>query len=147
MGTGASVLRQEGLVVNSKKVRRLMREHDLQPRRRRRFVATTDSGHDLPVFPNLASNIVPDSPNQLWNGDITYVAVASGFVYVALILDAWSATPSLVPSTRDWPWRHSRLPSRRAGRRADASATRTADRSMPRRATAGCSPGMGWWGR
>ena len=50
-----AALRQDGLVVNSKKVRRLMREHDLQPRRRRRFVATTDSGHDLPVFPNLAS--------------------------------------------------------------------------------------------
>ena len=85
-----AALRQDGLAVNSKKVRRLMRDHDLQPRRRRRFVATTDSGHDLPVFPNLASNIVPDGPNQLWNGDITYVAVASGFVYVALILDAWS---------------------------------------------------------
>ena len=85
-----AALRQNGLVVNSKKVRRLMREHDLHPRRRRRFVATTDSGHDRPVFPNLASNLVPDGPNQLWNGDITYVAVASGFVYVALILDAWS---------------------------------------------------------
>ena len=85
-----AALRQEGMVVNSKKVRRLMREHGLQPQRRRRFVATTDSGHDLPVFPNLASAIVPDGPNQLWNGDITYVAVASGFVYVALILDAWS---------------------------------------------------------
>ena len=67
-----------------------MREHDLQPRRRRRFVATTDSAHDLPVFPNLAREVVPDGPNQLWNGDITYVAVAAGFVYVALILDAWS---------------------------------------------------------
>ena len=85
-----AALRQNGLVVNSKKVRRLMREHDLQPRRRRRFVASTDSGHDRPVFPNLASNLVPDGPNQLWNGDITYVAVASRFVYVALILDAWS---------------------------------------------------------
>ena len=41
-----AALRQDGLVVNSKKVRRLMSEHDLQPRRRRRFVATTDSGHD-----------------------------------------------------------------------------------------------------
>ena len=73
-----ATLRQEGLVVNSKKVRRLMREHDLPPRRRRRFVATTDSGHDLPVFPNLARDIVPDGPNQVWNRDITYVAVASG---------------------------------------------------------------------
>ena len=85
-----ATLRQEGLVVNSKKVRRLMRDHDLQPRRRRRFVATTDSDHDLPVFLNLVRAVVPDGPNQLWNGDISYVAVASGFVYVALILDAWS---------------------------------------------------------
>ena len=63
-----------------------MHEHDLQPRRRRRFVATTDIGHDLPVFPDLARDVVPDGPNEVWNGDITYVAVASRFVYVALIL-------------------------------------------------------------
>ena len=85
-----AALRQDGMVVNSKKVRRLMREHDLQPQPRRRFVATTDGNHELPVFPNLASNIVPDGPNQLWNGDITYVAVASRFVYVAPIVDALS---------------------------------------------------------
>ena len=60
-----AALRQQGVVVNAKKVRRLMREHDLQPRRRRRFVATTDSAHDLPVFPNLAPEVVPDGPNQL----------------------------------------------------------------------------------
>jgi len=47
-------LRHRGLVVNSKKVRRLMREHDLQPKRRKRFVATTDSDHDYPIFPDLA---------------------------------------------------------------------------------------------
>ena len=85
-----AALRQHGVVGDSKRVRRLMREHELQPRRRRRFVATTDSGHDLPVFPNLARHTVPDGPNQVWNGDVTYAAVAAGFVYVALILDAWS---------------------------------------------------------
>ena len=85
-----AALRQHGVVVNSKRVRLLMREHDLQPGRRRRFVATTDSGHNLPVFPNLAREVVPDGPNQVWNGAITYVAVASGFVHVALIPDAWS---------------------------------------------------------
>ena len=85
-----AALRQQGCIVNSKKVRRLMREQDLQPRRRRRLVATTDSAHGFPVFANLAREVVPDGPNQLWNGDITYVAVASGFVYVALLLDAWS---------------------------------------------------------
>lgn len=85
-----AALRHQGVVVNGKEVRRLMREHDLQPRPRRRFVMTTDSAHHLPVFPNLARNVVPDGPNQLWTGDITYVAVTAGFAYVALVLDAWS---------------------------------------------------------
>ena len=65
-----AALRQQGVVVNAKTVRRLMREHGLQPRRRPRFVATTDSAHDLPMFPSLAPEIVPDGPNQLWNADI-----------------------------------------------------------------------------
>jgi putative transposase len=85
-----AALRHRGFVVNHKKVRRLMREHDLQPRRRRRYVATTDGDHDLPIFPNLAKDIVPDAPNQLWVADLTYVAIQAGFVYVAVILDAWS---------------------------------------------------------
>ena len=59
-----AALRQHGMVVNHKKLRRLMREHDLQPRRRRRYVATTDGDHDLPIFPNLAKEIVPDGPDQ-----------------------------------------------------------------------------------
>jgi len=83
-------LRARGLVVNAKKVRRLMREHELSPRRRRRFVATTDSDHDGLIFPNLAKDITVDGPNQLWVADITYVAIAVGFVYLAVILDAWS---------------------------------------------------------
>jgi putative transposase len=85
-----AALRQQGVVANHKKIRRLMREHDLQPKRRRRFVATTDSDHDGPIFPNLACEMAPDGPNQLWVADITYVAVTGGFVYVAVILDAWS---------------------------------------------------------
>ncbi len=75
---------------NHKKIRRLTREHDLQPRTRRRFVATTDSAHDEPIFPNRARELTLDGPNQLWVADITYVAIMSGFVYVAVILDAWS---------------------------------------------------------
>ena len=47
-------------------VRRLMRAHELQPRHRKRFVATTDSAHDLPVFPNLAQGLVPDGPKRRW---------------------------------------------------------------------------------
>ena len=57
---------------------------------RRRYVATTDSDHDEPIFPNLAADMAPDGPNQLWVADITYVAIAIGFVYLAAILDAWS---------------------------------------------------------
>jgi putative transposase len=85
-----AALRQQGLVVNAKKIRRLMREHGLQPKVRRRFVATTDSDHDSPIFPNLAKDVAPTGPNQLWVSDITYVALPSRFVYVAIILDAWS---------------------------------------------------------
>jgi putative transposase len=85
-----AALRQQGLVVNHKKIRRLMREHGLQPKVRRRFVPTTDSGHDRPIFPNLAKDMVPTGPNQLWVSDITYVALPTRFIYVAVILDAWS---------------------------------------------------------
>jgi putative transposase len=83
-------LRARGLVVNAKKVRRLMRENGLNPRRRRRFVATTDSDHDGPIFPNLAKDMAIDGPNQLWVADITYIAIAAGFVYLAVLLDSWS---------------------------------------------------------
>src|SRR4051794_32967777 len=83
-------LRHQGHLVNSKRVRRLMREHGLSPKQRRRYVTTTDSDHDEPIFPILAAEMAPDGPNQLWVADITYVAIATGFVYLAAILDAWS---------------------------------------------------------
>ncbi len=85
-----AALRQQGIVANHKKIRRIMREHDLQPRLRRRHVVTTDSGHDGPIFPNLARDFEPRGPDQLWLVDITYVAVRGGFAYVAIVLDAWS---------------------------------------------------------
>lgn len=85
-----AALRHQGIVANHKRIKRLMREHGLQPRRRRRYVATTDSDHDQPIFPDRAKNLVPDGPNQLWVADLTYVAIIGGFAYVAIILDAWS---------------------------------------------------------
>jgi putative transposase len=85
-----AALRHQGVIVNHKKIKRLMREHDLQPKTRRRHVATTDSDHDDPIFPNKAKGMIIDGPNQLWVSDITYVAILSGFVYIAVILDAWS---------------------------------------------------------
>ena len=53
-------------------------------------MATTDSDHDYPIFPDLARDMIVDGPNQLWVADITYIAIATGFVYLAAILDAWS---------------------------------------------------------
>jgi len=85
-----AALRQQGVVVNGKKLRRLMREHTLQPKRRRRFMVTTDSDHGGLIYPDLAKDVVPDRPNQLWVVDLTYVAIPGGFVYLAAILDAWS---------------------------------------------------------
>ena len=83
-------LRHRSMVVNAKKIRRLMREYALNPRQRRRFIATTDSNHNYPIFNDLANKMTPDGPNQLWVADITYVSIATGFVYLAAILDAWS---------------------------------------------------------
>lgn len=83
-------LRHRGQVVNSKKVRRIMRENALNLRRKRRYVLTTDSDHDSPIYPNVARDFEVHGPDQLWVGDITYVAIATGFAYLAVILDTWS---------------------------------------------------------
>ncbi len=83
-------LHNEGLIVNHKKVMRLMKENGLSVRPRRRFVVTTNSSHNGPIFPNLNKTVELRGPNQLWVADITYIAIASGFVYLAAILDAWS---------------------------------------------------------
>lgn len=94
-------LRHRGLVVNAKKVRRLMAKNGLNPKRRR-YVVTTDRNHEGPIFPNIAKGFEVHGPDQLWGeplyairsrtmaSDITYVAIATGFVYLAVILDAWS---------------------------------------------------------
>ena len=62
----------------------------MHPLRRRRFVATTDSGHDEPVFPDRSRDREVDGPNRLWVADLTYIAIRGGFVYLAAIMDAWS---------------------------------------------------------
>jgi putative transposase len=78
--------------VNEKRVGRLMREHDLQSRLRRRFrIVTTDSKHAHPVAPNvLARDFEATAPNQKWLADLTYVPTAEGWLYLALILDLFS---------------------------------------------------------
>jgi putative transposase len=88
--TMARELRKQGRPVNAKKVRRLMQEDNLLANRRRKFVATTDSEHDFRVYPNLAKDLELNDINQLWVADITYVRLAEEFVYLAVVLDAYS---------------------------------------------------------
>src|SRR5918997_1031838 len=83
-------LKAEGERVNHKRVARIMREQDLRVRPKRRFVVTTDSDHHGPIFPDLAKDLAPTGPDQLWVADLTYIRILSGFVYLAVILDAWS---------------------------------------------------------
>jgi putative transposase len=71
-------------------VLRLMREDNLLCVRRRAFVVTTNSRHNLPVYPNLARQITPAAINQLWVADITYIRLRTEFVYLAVVLDAFS---------------------------------------------------------
>jgi putative transposase len=87
----AQRLKAEGLVVNAKRVLRLMRADNLLSLRKRPFVPpTTDSRHKFAVAPNLAARIEPTGPDQLWVADITYVRLAEGFVYLAVVIDAFS---------------------------------------------------------
>lgn len=83
-------LQRRNFAVNHKRVLRLMREDNLLCMRRRSFVATTDSRHGLPVYPNLARNMNPTTVNQLWVADITYIRLREEFVYLAVVLDAYS---------------------------------------------------------
>ena len=83
-------LKRRGLEVNHKRVLRLMREDNLLCLRRKSFVVTTDSQHDLPVYPNLARQITPGAVNQLWVADITYIRLRTEFVYLSVVLDAFS---------------------------------------------------------
>ena len=83
-------LRRRGWTVNHKRVRRLMRQDNLLCLRRRKFVVTTDSDHDRPVYPNLAGEMAVTGLNQLWVADITYIRLETEFVYLAVVLDAYS---------------------------------------------------------
>lgn len=84
-------LHDRGWRVNHKRVCRIMREDNLLCLRRRKFVVvTTNSNHDRPIYPNLAREMAPTGINQLWVADITYIRLEQEFVYLAVILDAFS---------------------------------------------------------
>jgi putative transposase len=83
-------LRRRGWKANPKRVYRLMREDNLLCVRKRKFVVTTDSNHTRKVYPNLARDMILTATDQLWRADITYIRLRDEFVFLAVILDAYS---------------------------------------------------------
>jgi len=83
-------LGNQGWAVNHKRVARLMAEDNLLCLRKHGWVATTDSGHDLRVWQNLAAGMELNRVDQLWVADITYIRLAGEFLYLAVVLDAFS---------------------------------------------------------
>jgi putative transposase len=83
-------LRRRGMSVNHKRVLRILREDNLLGLPRRRFVVTSDSEHRFEGYLNLASRMKLTGINQLWVADITYIRLQKEFVYLAVVLDAFS---------------------------------------------------------
>ena len=83
-------LRRQGWQENHKRVLRLMRADNLLCVRRRKFILTTDSRHGLPIYPNLSEGMKLTGIDQLWLADITYIRLRMEFVYLEVVLDAYS---------------------------------------------------------
>jgi transposase InsO family protein len=84
-------LRARGIPASKPRVERLMREHAIRGRHKRRYKATTDSKHTLPIAENLLDrNFAPDAPNAAWSSDITYVWTDEGWLYLAVVLDLFN---------------------------------------------------------
>jgi putative transposase len=96
-------LRDRGFPAGKERVERLMRDNGIRARHKRRFKATTDSKHALPVAPNLLDrNFQPAAPNQVWSADLTYLWTDEGWLYLAVVLDlfnrevvGWSIKPRM----------------------------------------------------
>lgn len=83
-------LERRGITVGERRLRRIMRENGLNAMIKRAFVSTTDSKHSFPVYRNLLPEMGVDNINQVWVADITYIRIAAGFVFLAVILDVYS---------------------------------------------------------
>jgi putative transposase len=84
-------LRDQGYTYNEKRVARLMRLHGIRPKTVKKFKATTDSKHSLPVVPNLLKrNFTAAGPNRVWLADITYIPTAEGWLYLAGLMDMYT---------------------------------------------------------
>jgi len=84
-------LKDRGVPVGRERVARLMRQNDIRAKHKRRYKATTDSKHDLPVAPNLLDcNFAPERPDQVWTADITYIPTTEGWLYLAVVMDLYT---------------------------------------------------------
>ena len=83
-------LERAGILVGERKLRRIMKKYDLQATIKRAFAITTDSRHSHRVYPNLLSNRTVMGLDEVWTADLTYIRIANGFVYLAIILDLYS---------------------------------------------------------
>jgi putative transposase len=84
-------LRARGIRVGKERIRKLMQRHGIRAKTKRKFVVTTDSGHHLPVAPDLVQrNLTPEAPNRLWSGDINCIATDEGRLYLAAVIDLFS---------------------------------------------------------
>lgn len=84
-------LKALGFNVSKTTVERLMREHGIRAKMKRKFKATTDSKHDHPLAGNVLNrDFKPKAINQAWAGDITYIPTREGWLYLAVILDLYS---------------------------------------------------------
>lgn len=80
-----------GIRVGKDRVRKLMQQHGIKAKTKRKFVVTTDSRHSLPVAPDLVQRrFNPEAPNRLWCGDITYIHTEEGWLYLAAVIDLFS---------------------------------------------------------
>jgi transposase InsO family protein len=84
------LIQRAGFVVGEEKVRRILRKDNLLAVRRRKFVVTSDSNHRFRIHPNLAESLELTSVNQLWVADLTYIRLRREFVFLAIVLDAFS---------------------------------------------------------
>jgi transposase InsO family protein len=120
-------LRAQGIRVGKQRVQRMMQQHGIRARGKRRFrVTTTDSRHDFPIAPNvLDRKFTVAAPNQAWTGDITYIATEEGWLFLAVVIDlfsrkvvGWSMRPdmqrSLVIDALEMAW-FRRNPGKLAG--------------------------------
>jgi putative transposase len=84
-------LQRQNHIINHKKVYRIMYENNILYKKKKKFkILTTDSNHNLPVYPNLAKGLKVTKLNQLWVADITYILLPGGHVYLAVIIDVFS---------------------------------------------------------